>query len=299
VNGDGQVGPVDSLLIVNGLGTTDAEQPIVTRFRYDALNRLIARVEPRADDGTPNSVTSYAYDAGGRLVSETDALGHVTTLGYDALDRLTRETLPDPDGSGPLTSPVHTAGYDRLGNRVWREDPLGRVTFYGYDRLQRLVSVTDPLNGQTAFTYDAAGNQLTLKDARHNTTSWSYDNLDRPVQETSPLGGIRSLAYDALGNLLRTTDRRGRERRMTYDRWNRQTLEDWHASGSSPATAGYRYEYDEEGNLTSVFGVYGRAWDSPPVVRSPTPTTPTATGRACARPWVPWPISRTGTATTA
>lgn len=49
-------------------------------------------------------VTSYTYNANGNRVTETNALGKVTTWAYDNLNRMTQITQPDPDGAGALAS---------------------------------------------------------------------------------------------------------------------------------------------------------------------------------------------------
>ena len=50
----------------------------------------------------------------------------------------TSVTQPDPDGTGPLATPV---------------------TSYTYDPLNRLSNIADPLGGSTSFTYDTASSQ--------------------------------------------------------------------------------------------------------------------------------------------
>ena len=42
--------------------------------------------------------TVYAYNAGGLVTSQTDALGNVTSYGYNSRNWLTTVTAPDPDG---------------------------------------------------------------------------------------------------------------------------------------------------------------------------------------------------------
>ncbi|MFT3920971.1 MAG: RHS repeat protein [Myxococcales bacterium] len=53
-------------------------------------------------------------------------------------------TLPDPDGSGSLTSPVFYYTYNGNGQLVTETDPLGHVTTYAYDSRGRQTSVTSP-----------------------------------------------------------------------------------------------------------------------------------------------------------
>jgi YD repeat-containing protein len=63
-------------------------------------------------DGTAESMQ---YDALGRQVDKTDAIGRVTRFGYDVLGRLISVT----DALGQITS----YGYDEVGNRVSPASP--------------------------------------------------------------------------------------------------------------------------------------------------------------------------------
>ncbi len=261
VNGNGVIDPQDSLLVINQLGT-DTVWPTVTVFRHDGLDRLARRIEPLPSyyyDGRESSVTSYAYDAAGRMMSWTDPLGRTTRLGYDQLDRQVTKAGVDPDGPGPLVEPVESTAYDLLGRVVARQDARNQTTTYAYDRLGRMTSLSDPMAGVTAMTYDAVGNRLSLRDALNQVTRWTYDGLNRLASEVDPLGKTRTYVRDPLGQVIRLVDRRGLERRWVYDLWNRLTAEDWHAAATGPATAGYRFAYDPVGNVTMASGVGGLA----------------------------------------
>ena len=103
--------------------TTDAEGR-VTRFVYDAANRL----ESRTDGfGTADEAkTTFAYDGAGNLLEERDAravlLGEPWSVKrtYDALNRLETET----DGEQNVT----TYGYDPEGHRTSVTTPKGQTT---------------------------------------------------------------------------------------------------------------------------------------------------------------------------
>ena len=58
-----------------------------TTFSYDGLGRLVA-VSGLAGDAT------YAYDEAGNLLTQTDALGRVTRIRYDALNRPVEQQYP-------------------------------------------------------------------------------------------------------------------------------------------------------------------------------------------------------------
>ena len=71
--------------------------------------------------------------------------GHVTSWQYDALQRPTQMTEPDPDGGGALTSPVtlYTYGSNTLLSQL--TDAIGRDVTFQYDSRGRRTGVTDEL----------------------------------------------------------------------------------------------------------------------------------------------------------
>ena len=116
----------------------------MTTFEYDAAGRLIKVIDP-LEQGT-----SYTYDERGHKLSETDAKGHTTTWGYDEMGRMIRHTLP-------LGMSEHFT-YDERGNRETRTDFGGRVTEYDYDvEYNRLTTVTYEDGSTIEYTYTDPG----------------------------------------------------------------------------------------------------------------------------------------------
>ena len=77
----------------------------------------------------------FAYEANDNLISQTDALGRVTSREYDELNRRTKRTLP----GGTL---FETFSYDAVGNMTARTDFNGNTTTFDYDVLNRLIRKT-------------------------------------------------------------------------------------------------------------------------------------------------------------
>ncbi len=235
--------------------TYDANGNLLTRtvsgsnnqvsYGYDTLNRVIS--ETRAG----NQLT-YGYDAAGNVTKITTALGFVTTIAYDARNRATSVTEPDPDGGGSLTSPVTAFGYDLAGNRTTVTDPLNRVTTTAYDAQNRATSVTDPRSGVTTFSYDLAGRMTSLKDPVNNLTTWIYDNADRVTQEVDPNNKITTYSYDNADRLTEIKDRLARRRQFVYDDGDRLTTEKWVDSGGATVrTVTYTYNNASQLDLVS------------------------------------------------
>jgi RHS repeat-associated protein len=249
-----------------------------TTYTYDGNGNLATTVDPRgnvmggnpADYTTSNTytplnqlqtttdplghVTGYGYDADGNKTSLTDANTHSTTYGYDAAERLHTVTAPDPDGPGPLSSPVTTYGYDANGNKVTVQDANTHTTSYAYDHGNELTSVTTQLGNKTTYSYDANGNRLTLTDANGNasggnaaahTTTYGYDAANRLASisygdGTTPNVGF---GYDEVGNRTSMSDGAGTIS-YSYDNDDRMT-------GSIRGSDSFSYAYDAADNITS------------------------------------------------
>jgi YD repeat-containing protein len=90
----------------------------------------------------------------------TDPLGNVTSFEYDGLSRRTKITQADPDGGGPLSSPVTLFTFD--ANVLTKTtDPMGVETTFQYDSIGRRSGVTDDAGNQT--TYSGASDDIRLR----------------------------------------------------------------------------------------------------------------------------------------
>jgi len=245
-----------------------ASGPVLRQTDYVYTDGRLTEVRVADNDGpfTLNApagwvVTTYAYDAYGRVVSRTVTPGnHVTTYEYDAQDRITRITYPDGlwkqtirNGRGQIVETrigpdpvlVSTYAYDPNGNLVHRScqgcPDCATETTYQYDAYNRRTAEIRP-DGTTHFEYDNAGQVTrqyvvdTQTVATLAETRTEYDNLGRPwrMRELAAPGGspnnsadrITEVGFDRAGN---TTLRRQKaaagdgETVFTYDFANRQT----------------------------------------------------------------------------
>jgi len=243
----------------------------VTASRYDALGRLLQREQlarpldlATSDlpatlealqallrrDPYADHVEHQTWDAAGRLVSKTDALGHaeswthdalgnqlsyrnalgaVWTYDHDAAGRTIRETTPEVDlvsttanfatdalsitHAGPAAV-VSTLAYDALGNLIARTEAQGRpeerTTRYAYDALGRQVRTTFPPVGVYAADLDDPGSNGSTGLAART------ERIETLYTETR---------YDALGNAISGRDVAGAISRKTYDRLGRLDYE--------------------------------------------------------------------------
>ncbi|MFN5297236.1 MAG: Ig-like domain-containing protein, partial [Planctomycetaceae bacterium] len=316
---DGPTGPQSSPVTTNtynAAGWLIAQiDPLnaVTQFAYDADGVLTQRTLPDPDGTGPrpapvewfgrdrlgrvveqrdplNRVTQFEYDPVGRVVRSTSPLGAETRWQYDIAGQLLSETLPDPDGPGPLASPIHSSTYDSLGRVVSQTNALGNVTQFTYNHLDQLTSATqpdpdgngplsapvwqwayntrgwvtaetDPLGFITRHTYDTAGQLKTTTQPDPDdagpllapVTTYTYDPLGRITAVKNPLGFTTSYGYDAADRLLSTKDPRGAITRQGYDNLGRLiTLTQPDPDTTGPLVAPVtRWSYDAAGQMVS------------------------------------------------
>jgi RHS repeat-associated protein len=204
-------------------------------FGYDALNRLTKETLPSGQSET------FAYDAVGDQIQQTDYNNATTTFAYDSMNRLTEESYSD--GS------VVTFTYTSTGQRQAVVDSRG-TTSYSYDARDRLIERTDP-DGQTVkYTYDPAGNETSLTVAS-GRTSYTYDALDRMVTVSDPQGGETHYGYDPAGNLVSTEISDGTVETRQYDALNRLVSIETVGPGGG-VISGFRYTLGPTGFENSV-----------------------------------------------
>lgn len=283
-------GLTDTLQLGNGMEET---------FRYDGdLHLQSMAIE---NGSTVLDAYQYSYDKDGNL-TEVDNLvsGTVQKYQYDAMNRLTSETLPNGN--------TVTYTYDALGNILSKTVKTSNgstvsSTTYGYNAGNQLTSV----NGQ-AYTYDANGNltstgtdtykwnelgQLTEVDNSSGTAiaTYTYDSQGRRVSETAGgqttkfyyIGGSNLVAYetDGSGNLLQSYTYGPTGSPLTLTTWSggTGTTYYYHENGhgdvvaltDSSGNTVAQYTYDAWGNILSSSGTLantnpylyaGYRWDS-------------------------------------
>jgi RHS repeat-associated protein len=211
-------------------------------FAYDELGRPVSS----AVGGLSAGVT---YDAAGRLMGETNALG-AFVYAYDGpSSRLVYRGLPNNQqeelqyGGNLLDQTVqritHRVGVTPISEFLYSYDlPAGRITTwsqqagtqppllhdFGYDDADQLLSATvsnaGTLVNTFSYTYDGTGNRLTEQiGATHYVTS--HNALNQISTTTSP-GASRSNEWDAVDRLVAVNEG-NRRTEFTYDGYGRRT----------------------------------------------------------------------------
>ena len=193
---------------------------------YDANDRATSSTVPPDTTSSPTRTNSYTYDLAGNQLTVTQPDGNVsgatagsytTTTAFDALGRPVAIT----DAVGDKT----TSSYDDVGNKITMTDPVknaiaGNATYTtqtAYDLDHRATVVTDAAGKTTSTAYDLDGAKISSTDQNNNTTLYSLDQSGRTTQvqvpHTSANGTITynttQYTYDQVGNLLATISPKG------------------------------------------------------------------------------------------
>ncbi len=236
-------------------------------YAYGYTDRnMLAEVRLRDWDGDPSGagdpgpgddlvLHSYAYDNAGRMVRDTDAMGHELRYDYyndDLLHTITLKDFHNPDGS-TRDYQVESDSYDGAGNLTQQVTGNGAlVTQHTIGTNGQVAStVVDPgtLARRTSFTYDLAGNVTQVKRSGNpSNVPWTLPASPEVVDYT----------YDLAGNLTRETQTAGAEELVTTHSYDQRGLltgttdPRGNVSGADPAAYTTSYSYDQLGRQTRV-----------------------------------------------
>jgi RHS repeat-associated protein len=148
---------------------------------------------------------TLTFDSSGRLLSESERNGNVTTVSYHEEERceggchkvLASIRIADPAGR------TITLALDSSGQVETATDPMGHVIHYGYEG-EDLVSVTEPGESSPRWRYGYnASHQLveTLNGLGGKTTE-EYNGEGQVVKQTDALGDTLRFGYEEVASKL-------------------------------------------------------------------------------------------------
>jgi len=191
-----------------------------TTYQYDDFGNQLTEVSP--DRGT----LVYTYDEAGNLKTKLDARSKLTSCDYDALNRVTQETL---HGGATIVYQYDVGANavgrlnkitDASGNTAWSFNNFGDVTQkvqtvgsvaltigYGYDANGRHTTITLPSGKVVTYGYTAhqrtsvlVGTTTVLSGAIYepfgptNTWTWGFGPLHQRAYDLRGLPSIIDLA---------------------------------------------------------------------------------------------------------
>ena len=214
-----------------------------------------------------NQVTTVtSYNAYGQPLTITDPNSVVTTLAYDARERLTsRQTSTETTGNS----------YYPTGLLKTVTLPDSSSLTYSYDNAHRLTKITDGPGNYITYTMDAMSNVTgassydptgvlhrthtrafnTLSELYQDinsagtaavTTTYGYDSNANQTSIDGPLSRNTAKQFDALNRLSQTTDPNSGITKLAYD------VNDNLASVIDPRTLTTSYTHDGFNELTKL-----------------------------------------------
>jgi RHS repeat-associated protein len=151
------------------------------------MNRLVA------ETNAVGQVTRMVYDAAGNLRQKINANGQTNFMAYNALNQLTNRV------SGAENVAF---GYDSNGNLTNMVDSLG-TTRQTFDRMNRLVQTVDPFGQTVSNQYNLAGQRTKIVYPDGKSQTFAYDGASRPTNVQASAFGLSATtyAYDSRNNL--------------------------------------------------------------------------------------------------
>ena len=173
-----------------------------------------------------NNAWKFRTDRFGGVTESITALGFIREAKWNADGLPYKSIEPDPDGTGPLLSPVTFVGYNASADLTYMVAPDGGVTRVDYTpSLHRQSSVVDPVGRSQNFFYNSTGNMLTSVDGGGFATSIVYNSRGLPTIVTDPdpdgvgplAAPVTGLAYDSLSRLSTVTNPDNSTQSFTYN----------------------------------------------------------------------------------
>ena len=239
-------------------------------YTYDSYGRILTADGPRTDvtdvttyayytctsgfqcgqlqtvTNAAGQVTTYnTYNAHGQPLAITDPNGVLTTLTYDARQRLT---------SRQTASETTAFAYWPTGLLKTVTLPDGSYLAYTYDNAHRLTQITDALGNKIVYTLDTMGNRTAENsfdpsNALHRTHTRVFNALSELYNDVNAAGTAAvttTFGYDNNGNQTSIAAPLARNTANAYDELNRLK------QITDPANGLTQFGYDANDNLTAV-----------------------------------------------
>jgi RHS repeat-associated protein len=221
---------------------------LTTTWQYDRANRPTRQTEP---DGTADR---RGFDAAGNLESDTSRRNIVISMTYDALNRMSTQSLPAVSVSLPNSEIFPMTGVNQLAysyswtadNQAFQYTPGGDVSV----ATSKDATVQRVFHASGRVVAETLGIKSTDRATTHlYTTTYSYDRDGRRKTLAAPsqfTGGAVSYGYDPLwGALTSVTDIGGTTFNLGFNERSEGTSITY--GGSLSETFGY----DGDGRLSS------------------------------------------------
>jgi RHS repeat-associated protein len=234
----------------NLLTSTDA-RGVISTYSYDALNRI--ETATYSVGGSTDQTITFSYDAGlngnGRLTGASD-VNHSMSWAYDAPGRV----ISQSQAVGGIAKSV---GYGYAsGDLTTLTTPSGQSINYGYNGNHQVGSIA--VNGATVLngvTYEPSGAVNGWTWGNSTTTNRTYDGDGRITQIVS--NGVKTYSYDNASRITGIVDTSAGSSNWTY---GYDSLDRLTSGTNGTVTSGWSYDANgnrltETGNAPSTYSI--------------------------------------------
>jgi YD repeat-containing protein len=206
----------------NTIGAAYIDGVNATISAYDARNQAVTAIQTKRQlSGTATTTaatvdltSSRAYNAFGETLTDSDALGHVTTYGYNAMGRTisvqhAQVSYENTNLTTTNVTPTDTYFYDISGRLLGQQDANGKLTTRlliagtGYGQSTALIAKEYHADqGVITNGFDQFGDLRRVTDEIGRVTNNSYDTLGRLTNVTHASGLTDYYTYDVLGQRI-------------------------------------------------------------------------------------------------
>ncbi len=231
---------------------TTKEQMVYT---FNSSNQLASVRDRNGNE------TRYLYNTSGQLSSIIDPVGLATNFSYNSLGRVA--SITDPAGR------VTQLDYDSFGNLIRVTDPDNTTRNWRYDSRHHMIEEIDQRGNKEQAFYNFAGraesairkdgSQVRVNPLQGQGLARPEDTLDPDLTKAVTVAASEEAGYingngevvlselDSAGQLVSRTDGVGNSSSTERNGENQVTFR---ADARGNFT---RYQYDERGNLTTIF----------------------------------------------
>jgi RHS repeat-associated protein len=165
-----------------------------TVVNLDGADQVKSIQRPNGD------IERTTYRGDGRVATQVDAAGAVTSYTYTSTGQLKSETAPGGSCVDATWNLCTAYAYDAWGRLQSRKVGAGATstTTYAYDDASELTSVNygDATPDIGSISYDPVGRRVALSQGGYPTQTWSWDTLGRLTSTTDANGETVGYGWD-------------------------------------------------------------------------------------------------------
>lgn len=182
---------------------------------------------------SPETSTTYSYDALGRLTTTTEPRSGATTKAYDAT---TGQLLSETQGAISTTYQYYTSASASAGRLKSQTNAAGKKIYFNYNNRGELIQTWGDATYPLELVYDGFGQKTELHTFRGGS-GWTASTW--PTATTGTADVTRWIYQDGSGLLLQKQDAASKQTVYTYDGFGQVLTRAWARTPTITTTYGY------------------------------------------------------------